>query len=237
MTLALIVTFVTLFSSAFAAPTKAKPADKAKASEKIKLTEKNKEHKKLAIETLQKYSNAKFISADLEKLDNKLTLGTKTTNKGTINYSSGKIYLKLESDKKTELFFTNNKIILVDYPDQDFDKNGPRKVTTITKDKPAFLQSLINLFSNSSKFFSEFKLKDSSLTGDQLVLTLEPNIKALKNFILTINTKEKIIESVQFTDDVDTQTTITFKNLDLKKKLPESTFKFKSLKTDQEMHQ
>lgn len=204
---------------------------------KTKDAEKNKENKKIAIETLQKYSGAKYISADLEKLDNKLTLGTKTTNKGLINYSQGKVYLKLESDKKTELFFKDNKIILVDYPDQDFDKNGPRKVTTISKEKPAFLQSLINLFSDSSKFFSEFKIKDSSLTGDQLVLNLAPSLKSLKDFKLTINTKEKVIDSVQFTDDVDTQTTITFKNLDLKKKLAKSTFEFKSLKTDQEMRQ
>jgi outer membrane lipoprotein-sorting protein len=197
----------------------------------------NKEHKRLAIETLEKYASAKTISADLEKLDHKLTLGTKTTNKGTINYSAGKVYLKLESDKKTELFFKDNKITLVDYPDQDFDKSGPRKVTTITKDKPAFLQSLINLFSNSGKFFSEFKIKDSNLSGDQLVLNLEPTIKTLKNFVLTINTKAKTIDSVQFTDDVETQTTITFKNLQLNKKLPKGTFDFKSLKSDQEMHQ
>lgn len=233
--LALLITSVVAFSSTYAASSKS--AKIVKPLEKPKLTEKNKEHKKLATETLQKYSNATYITADLEKVDNKLTLGTKTTNKGTINYSAGKIYLKLESDKKTELFFANNKIILVDYPDQDFDKNGPRKVTTITKDKPAFLQSLINLFSNSSKFFSEFKLKSSSQTGDQIILTLEPSIKALKSFILTINTKNKVIDSVEFTDDVDTQTTITFKNLDLKKKLPKSTFEFKSLKTDQEMRQ
>lgn len=197
----------------------------------------NKEHKKIAVEILQKYANAKSVSADLEKIDNKLTLGTKTVNKGTIDYAAGKVYLKLESDKKTELFFKDNKIILVDYPDQDFDKNGPRKVTTITKDKPAFLQSLINLFSNSSKFFSEFKIKNSELKGDQLVLTLEPVQKNLKNFILTTNVKDKVIDSIQFTDDVDTETTITFKNLDLKKKLSKSTFEFKSLKSDQEMRQ
>lgn len=200
-------------------------------------TQQIKEHKKLAIETLQKYSNSKYISADLEKLDHKLTLGTKTTFKGVIKYSSGKLYLKLESDKKTELFYKENKIILVDYPDQDFDKNGARKVTTITKDKPAFLQSLINLFSNSGRFFNEFKIVDSKLKDGHLTLTLQPSMKSLKNFILAINTKEKMIESIQFTDDVQTETTITFKNLDLKTKLSKATFEFKSLKTDQEMRQ
>jgi len=225
----LIFTFGFLFlfalGSAFGANTKTKASDKFK------------EHKKMAVETLQKYAAAPSISSDLEKIDNKLTLGTKTVNKGILNYSGGKLYLKLEADKKTEMFFKDNKITLVDYPDQDFDKNGARKVTTITKEKPAFIQSLINLFSNSSKFFNEFKIKDSSLKDNTLVLTLEPTIKALKNFILTINTKDKVINSVEFTDDVDTQTTINFKNLDLKKKLPKSTFEFKSLKTDQEMRQ
>lgn len=209
----------------------------AKTKPAVKPNPQIKEHKKLAIETLQRYTNSKYISADLEKLDHKLTLGTKTIFKGVINYSSGKLYLRLESDKKTELFYKDNKIILVDYPDQDFDKNGARKVTTITKDKPAFLQSLINLFSNSNRFFNEFVILDSKLKDDHLTLTLQPNIKSLKNFILSINTKDKVIESIQFTDDVQTETTITFKNLDLNKKIAKATFEFKSLKSDQEMRQ
>ncbi|MFZ3230166.1 MAG: outer-membrane lipoprotein carrier protein LolA [Pseudobdellovibrio sp.] len=204
---------------------------------KLKSESINKEHKKIAIEILNRYTSAKNISADLEKEDNKLTLGTKTLNKGSINYSLGKIYLKLESDKKNELYYKDNKIILVDYPDQDFDKNGPRKVTTISKDKPAFLQSLINLFSNSTKFFNEFKEKSSFLSNDTLVLNLEPNLSSLKNFILVLNTKDKTIESIQFTDDVNTQTKISFKNLDLKKKIAKTVFEFKSLKSDQEMRQ
>ena len=194
-------------------------------------------HKKLAIEVLQRYANSKHITSDIEKLDHKLTIGTKTVNKGSVQFSSGKVYLKLQADKKTELFFKEGKITLVDYPDEDFDKNGPRKVTIITKDKPAFLQSLVNLFSNANKFFNEFKITKSVLKDDILTLDLSSNIKNIKNFKLVINTKNKEISSLEFTDDVQTQTTINFKNLDLKKKIDKSTFEYKGLKTDQEIRQ
>ena len=191
------------------------------------------ENKKVAIAILNLYSNAKYITVDIEKQDEKLTLGTKSINKGTMKYSGGKFYLLLNSDKKTELFFKDQKLTLVDHPDQDFDKDGIRKVTVITKKTPAFLQSLVDLFSNSKTFFKEFKITKSELKGDRLVLDLKPKMENLKNFKLELNVPQKKILSIVFTDDVDTMTSILFKDLSLKKKISKSTFEYKAKASDQ----
>ena len=192
----------------------------------------NIKNKKIAADILDAYSRAKFISAQIDKIDEKLTLGTRATGQGTIKYGTGRFFLSLSSDKKTELYFKDNKLTVVDYPDQDFDKNGVRKVI-VSKSAPVFLQSLMDLFSNSKKFFREFSVVDTTHKDGVLTLQLKPKSKNLKSFKLVMNSKSRTIESVSFTDDVETQTTIIFKSVDLKKKISKSTFEYKIQKTDQ----
>lgn len=197
----------------------------------------NIDNKKQAVQILKHYSASKYISADIEKTDEKVTLGTKSINKGVIKYSSGKFFLQLQADKKTELYFKNGKLTLVDYPDQDFDKDGVRKITHITQKTPAFLKSLINLFSNSKDFFKQFKLTDSTHVGDEITLRLKPTTENLKDFELKLNVKSKTIESILFSDELSTVTSIKFSNADFKSIIPKAIFEFKVLKTDQEVTQ
>ncbi len=194
-------------------------------------------NKKTAVSILDLYSSAKYITVGVEKSDEKLTLGTKTINKGIMKYSGGSFYLVLNSDKKTELFFKNQKLTLVDYPDTDFDKDGIRKVTIITKKTPAFLTGLINLFSDSKTFFNEFKIKGSEQSGDVLVLSLEPKMENLRNFKLHLDVKQKKIVSIVFVDDVDTMTSILFNDVNLKQKISKSTFEYKAQSSDQVVNQ
>ncbi len=196
-----------------------------------------KEEKKTASKILQKYATAKYITVDIEKEDEKLTLGTKTVSKGTIKYSAGKVYLILNSDKKTELYFKDGKLTLVDYPDQDFDKNGKRKVTVITKKMPVFLQSLVNLFSNPKIFFTDFKTTKSELKSNLLTLSLKANVESLKDFKLVLDVKHKTVEAISFVDDVSTMTSINFKDVNLKTKISKNTFDFKTIASDQVVSQ
>lgn len=199
--------------------------------------DKNAENKKTAIEIIDRYGKAKFITADIEKTDEKIILDTKTISKGIIKYSAGKFYLLLQSDKKAELFFKGRHLTLVDYPDLDFDKDGARKITRIKDKTPAFLKSLIDLFSNSKVFFDQFKILDTSIQKNILILNLKPTRGSLKNFQLELNTKEKTIQAIHFTDDVKTVTTIQFNHLDLKTMIPKEIFEFKAKKSDQEVTQ
>lgn len=193
--------------------------------------------KNQAMAIIDRFSKAKNISAHIEKVDEKPTLGSKTISTGSLKYAGGKFYLQLNADQKTELFFKNGKLTLVDYPDLELDKNGVRKVTHISDKTPAFLNSLINLFSNSKSFFKQFKIMDSSSENGVLTLNLKPSLSNLKKFKIELSTTNKTIDKIEFTDDVDTQTTIKLSDFDLEKSIPKATFEFKVLKSDQEVTQ
>lgn len=182
---------------------------------------------------LQKYSSASSLIVDLVKTDEKATLGTKTKSQGQLKHSGGKIYLILESDKKVEFFYKDKKIHLIEYPDQDFDKNGKRKVTALTKTKPALITGLLDLFSNTKKFLNNFQIISEKKEKDILTAQLKPQVKNLKEFTLVVNTKSNTIESILFVDEIDTKTTLELKNLKLNKKIPTAVFEFKPLKSDE----
>ena len=199
--------------------------------------EKTANPKKQAMVVMEHFSKAKNISAHIEKIDEKPTLGSKTTSAGMLKYSGGKFYLQLNADQKTELYFKDRRLTLVDYPDLELDKNGVRKVTHVLGKTPAFLNSLINLFSNSKSFFKQFKIIDTSLVNGLLTLDLKPSLPNLKKFKIELNTTNKTIDKIEFTDDVNTQTTIKLSEFDLEEIIPKETFEFKVLKSDQEVTQ
>lgn len=184
-------------------------------------------------QVLGKYTKASSVEVSLKKTDEKNALGTKTSSEGLLKFSKNKIYILLNGDKKIEFYYKANKIWLVEYPDLDFDKNGKRKVTILTKSTPVLLKGLINLFSNQKKFLKEFKIVKESKDQDNLIVELKPTEKNLKSFSLVINTKERSINQVTFVDDVDTKTTLELSQLKLNRKMTAADFQFKSQKTDE----
>lgn len=184
-------------------------------------------------QVLGKYTKASSVEVSLKKTDEKNALGTKTSSEGILKFSKNKIYILLNGDKKIEFYYKANKIWLVEYPDLDFDKNGKRKVTILTKSTPVLLKGLINLFSNQKKFLKEFKIVKESKDQDNLIVELKPTEKNLKSFSLVINVKERSINQVTFVDDVDTKTTLELSQLKLNRKMTAADFQFKSQKTDE----
>ena len=187
--------------------------------------------------TLNKYASAESIEVGLKETDEKSTLGTKSISEGTLKFAKSKIYILLNGDKKIEFFYKNKTIWLVEYPDLDFDKNGKRKVTVIKKSTPALISGLINLFSDQKQFLKEFKVLSEKKDGDKLTVEFKPTQKNLKSFTLVIAQKERLIQQVLFTDDVDTKTALDLSDLKLNKKVQAADFEFKKLKSDEVTNQ
>lgn len=182
---------------------------------------------------LEKYSKSSSVQVQVKKIDEKLTLGSKSTSQGILKHADGKIYLVLENDRKTEFFYNNKKITLVEYPDQDFDKDGNRKVTILSKTKSPIIDGLLRLFSNTKSFLREFKFISEKTEDDSLIVELKPPQKNLKKFSLILNLKEKLIDSIILVDDVDTKTTLELSELKLNHKISQNTFEFKPMKSDE----
>lgn len=183
---------------------------------------------------LAKYAKAKALQAEISKTDEKIVLGTKSESKGLLLLEKNKIFISQEGEKKAEFYYADNVLTLVEYPDQDFDKGGPRKVSTFKKSVPPFVKSLLNLFSSPKNFNKDFKAKSETKSGNEVLVELQPVTKNIKNNLkLKIDSKNNEITEIVFVDDVDTRTTIKFSKIQLNPKLSKTAFQFAKLKTDE----
>lgn len=185
--------------------------------------------------TLNKYANAKSIQTEIKKIDEKIILGTKSESTGLLKYQKNKIYISQDGEKKVEFFYNNKTLTLVEYPDADFDKNASRKVTTLKKNIPPMINSLLNLFSNPKNFKKEFKVISEKKENHEVIIELKPSDKNLKNFTLKVNAKNSEILEISFVDDVDTKTTLLLNNLKINATINNKDFQFSKLNTDEEL--
>lgn len=191
------------------------------------------EDQKKAEKILSKYAASSGITIEIEKIDEKRTLGTKKVTQGTLSVAGKKFNLTTTGDKKTEIILNAKKIWLIEHPDADFDPSGKRRVTELSKNQPALAKQIVNLFSSPKIFFSNFTISSTELKDDLLTLTLNPKSKELKSFQIVFNAKKSQLNSIQFVDDIETQTTLVFKKYDFSSKLSPKLFEFKKLKTDE----
>ena len=152
------------------------------------------------------YSFFSSIKTDLKK-----TLGIKNTNPGELQYAEGKINISISGEKKSEIIYNGNDLWVIEYPDLDFDPKAKRKVTEIQNHKPALAQQIIGLFQAPEIFIKNFKTVSEIVNGKMTTVRFESKDKAIQNFEVEFNTQKLLINSIQFTDDVQTQTHIEFK--------------------------
>lgn len=188
---------------------------------------------KKAEKILSKYAAASGITIEIEKIDEKKTLGTKKVTQGTLSIAGKKFNLTTVGDRKTEIILNAQKIWLIEHPDKDFDPTGKRRVTELSKNQPTLAKQIVNLFSSPQNFFSSFTISNAEVKEDLLTLTLNPKTKDLKSFQIIFDSKKSQLKSIQFVDDIETQTTLVFKKYDFASKLPAQLFEFKKLKTDE----
>ncbi len=184
---------------------------------------------------LKKYSKAAGIRAQFVKTDFKKTLGIKKSSTGELQYAAGKINVSTMSDKKVEIIYNGKNLWVIEYPDLDFDPKGKRKVTEIADHKPALAQQLINLFQEPADFLKNFKIMSEKENGKMKTVMFQSKDKAIQNFEVEFNTDKMLINSIQFVDDVQTETHFELKQTEFLKKSTENIFEYKRLKNDEVM--
>lgn len=183
--------------------------------------------------TLSRYSDAAGVRAQFIKTDAKKTLGTTKSVPGEMRYSDNKINIVLNGDKKTEIIFNGNNLWLIEYPDLDFDPKGKRKVTEIKDHKPVLAQQIVGLFQKPEQFLKTFKIISEKNEGKMKIVGLQSKDKAIQNFEVEFNTVKFLINSIRFTDDVQTETKIEFKETEFLKTPPQDIFNYKRKKDDE----
>lgn len=184
---------------------------------------------------LEKYAKAPSIQLDIKKIEEKVALGTKTEVSGQLKYQKNKIYILQQGEKKTEIFYNNRQLTLVEHPDADFGDSGKRKVTQIKKNIHPLVKNLLSLFSNPKNFTKEFKVEKTSQDGEFEVIDLKPNDKSIKSLQLKVKKSDLTLQELSFVDDVNTRTKMVFSNFKTNGKISSSDFIFKVQKSDEVM--
>ncbi len=199
------------------------------------LSKSNDQKESITNKILVRYATATGVKAQFTKTDFKKTLGLKNTAKGTMLYADGKINIILSGEKKSEIIYNGASLWIIEYPDLDFNPKGHRKVTEINDHKPALAQQIVGLFQHPTQFFKNFKTISKKNSGKITTFRLESKDKAIQNFGVEFNTHKMLIKSIQFTDDVQTETRIEFVETKFLKTAPEGIFNYKRKKDDEVM--
>lgn len=186
---------------------------------------------------LEKYSKATTIQFDIKKIDEKITLGSKSESQGVLKFQKNNIYILQKGEKKVEIFYVNNTLSMVEYPDADFGPDGKRKVTILKNSVPPLIKSLCSIFSTPKNFSKEFLTVSEKKADGLLIVELKPKQKNINNIFLKINENDLSLVELSFADDLQTKTTIFFSNLKLNTKMSKVDFQYKSIMTDEVLTQ
>lgn len=185
---------------------------------------------------LEKYAKAKSIQTNIKKTEDKPTAMAPTVLDGEMKVQKNKIYISLNGDAKTEFFYTEKFLVLVEYPDADFAKAGAkRKVTTLKKSVPPFIGSLLGLFTDPKSFKKEFTVISEVFEAGGLRISLKPKNEKMKSLDVLVDPKNHTISQLSFVDDVNNSTKIEFLNTKLNVKLGKADFQFVKKPTDEEL--
>ena len=186
---------------------------------------------------LEKYSKAKSIQTEIKKTEDKPTAVAPTVLTGEMKVQKNKIHISLNGDAKTEFFYVEKSLILVEYPDADFAKSGAkRKVTTLKKSVPPFVNSLLGLFTDPKAFKKEFSIASQVIEKDGIRINLKPvENEKMKSLNVLIDPDKCTLSQLSFVDDVNNSTIIEFSNTKFNGKLSKNDFQFIKQSTDEEL--
>lgn len=172
-----------------------------------------------------KYRESKLVEMNVEKLVKSELLGKETKYLGKIFLAKGKFRWENTAPEKSLLVFDGALIWSEQSPAAEL--GGPIQVAKGKVDKKTSSHILISsvLGADLSK---NFKVVKESKDGDHLKIELSPlkndlNINSLQ---ITVNTTEKVLKSLSYTDDIGNLTTMNFSQVQFLKKEKKNLFKY-----------
>lgn len=179
---------------------------------------------------LQQYNKKSGVELNIEIKTEKKSLGTVTNQKAVLKSVGKKVFLSVEGEKKSEVIFNGEKLIVISYPDLDLDPDGKRKViiTKITDDN--HMSVLSQLFSQPQTMFKKFKIEKIEKDSGEFELKLTSVKDDMRPLFLQFTKKN--LKRIFYTDDVGTETTL---NLSEPKsgKFKSKIFNYTQKKTDE----
>ena len=174
---------------------------------------------------LVKYQKSQPIQMDFEKTL-KSSFGSDKKFTGTIIFSGKNLFLENKKPDLNKIIIDSNYVWNIQYPPVEFGGSPQYARQKIGKSKDSDL--FFVLLNDSNLFFKKFEIINSTVKGNSVKVQLKSKTKSdFKNLEMHLNAKEKIIESIQFNDEIENEVSIVLSNVELKKKINKDLFKVK----------
>lgn len=173
----------------------------------------------------EKYRDSRLVEMNVEKSVKSELLGKETKYLGKIFLAKGKFRWENTTPEKSLLVFDGSTIWNEQVPPAEL--GGQVQVAKGKVDKKTSTHILISSLLGAD-LTKNFKIEKESHEGDLVKLDLSPlkndlNVKMLK---AVFNSKEKVLRSISYTDDIGNLTTMSFSDVHFLKKEKKNLFKY-----------
>lgn len=151
---------------------------------------------------------------------------------GTLTISGEKFYLENTKPDINKIIVDGNFIWNIQYPPAEFGGNPQYGRKKINSSKDSDLMFVI--LNDPKKFFQKFEVvKNTSSENTTLIDLKNKTPSDFKNLRITLDNKSKVIEKIQYNDDLENEVTIALSQIEFKVKISKDLFKIKIPKNTQ----
>ena len=177
---------------------------------------------------IQRYQKSMAIKMDVSRDLYSAYLEESKVSEGKLYFSKGRLRLEIEKPEKYMLLLSNNLIWIENHLPKDM---GGLQVSKISasdnlKQKNALLAFLFDDIKVWDKFLVKGTKVVKKLTAIRLVPKADQDLNGVVEIELLVDTKNKELNKIVYTDDLDNKTKYTFTNVNFKAKVSDKLFSY-----------
>jgi outer membrane lipoprotein-sorting protein len=165
---------------------------------------------KALTQVISEYRNSGMVKMAVKKTTKYAELETTKVEEGTIYISKGKLRWEAQGQEKSLIVFDGQDLWNVEYPPAEM--KSPVQVIKTAFNSKSKNQAVLSLFVGKKPVTQNFKVEALPATGDLIKYKLEPKEASLsvKDLIVEIDAKKKIVKSLAYADDLKNETSLSF---------------------------
>lgn len=176
---------------------------------------------------LEKYRKAPFIKAALTKTITSNLMGTSEVLDGNLEYSQGKMKLKITNPKKEALIFDGKIIWTVQAMPKEL--GGKIHITKSKVDDKSKAKIILRRFFEKNSLDKEYNIKNITQDSEKnnffkfsfVPIANDPNLKKIE---ITFEKESHLIHELKYWDEVENEISYVFKTSEFLKNKPEKNY-------------
>lgn len=175
---------------------------------------------------LSRYQKSTLVELDLEKKVIVAVMGTERVHKGKAFLAAKRFRLETFEPEKTLIVYDGSTLWNVQYPPEE--SGGKVQIAKAKLDKKNQNQVLLGDLLVEQGLLNKFYFVDAKKDGDNLEITAKPKSSQIQVIDLKfrLQTKERVIQEIEYSDELGNTTIMKFSNTQFKKKKNAKLFQY-----------